>query len=154
MSGLTRVYHGEGAAVGEALTLLASAARLVTAGANGTAVAIGRFKRLLVLLNVTASLTDAGDTLNVYVDVTPDGSTWLNAIHFTQKAGNTAAIKEWAVLDPTQGAATVTDVTADAASGVVRPSLFGVQARVRWVIVEGVGAGVASHTFSVVAYGQ
>lgn len=146
--------YGEMKARGAAVTLLASAARTVTAGANGTSVLIGHFRRLLVLLSITASATDAGDTLNVYVDVSPDeGTTWINAIHFTQQAGTGAVGKYWAVLDPTAGGTSPTDVTSDANSGAVRPTVFGSHARVRYVIAEAPG-GVASHTFSVVAYGQ
>lgn len=136
--------------LGRALTLAASAAR--TAGANGTAVAAHDVSRLLVLLDITASATDAGDTLDVYVDVSPDNSTWLNAIHFTQQAGNGAACKQFAVLD-TATAVTVTDVTSDAAAGAVRPGLFGAYVRARWAIAD-VGGDDASHTFSVTAYAQ
>ena len=137
--------------LGRALTLAASAAR--TASANGTAVAAHDVSRLLVLLNITASATDAGDTLDVYVDVSPDNATWLNAIHFTQQAGNGAAGKQFAVLDATNPGATVTDVTSDAAAGAVRPGLFGAYVRARWAITD-VAGDDASHTFSVTAYAQ
>lgn len=137
--------------LGRALTLAASAAR--TAGANGSAVAMHDVSRLLVLLDITASATDAGDTLDVYVDVSPDNATWLNAIHFTQQAGNGAACKQFAVLDATNPGATVTDVTSDAAAGAVRPGLFGAYVRARWAIAD-VGGDDASHTFSVTAYAQ
>lgn len=136
--------------LGRALTLAASAAR--TAGANGTAVAAHDVSRLLVLLDITASATDAGDTLDVYVDVSPDNTTWLNAVHFTQQAGTGAACKQFAVLDTTT-AATVTDITADAAAGAVRAGLFGAYVRARWAIAD-VGGDDASHTFSVTAYAQ
>jgi hypothetical protein len=91
--------------------------------------------------------------LDVFVDVlAPDAVTWLNAIHFAQQAGNGAAKKEFAVLDPTNPGAVIIDVTSDAASGVVRPALFGPQARARWAIVNGGGAGDQSHTFAVTMY--
>lgn len=134
---------------GQAFTLLASAAR--TAGANGSTVFVGGRQRYAVLLSVAdASLTDAGDTLDVYVDLSPDsGTTWINAIHFTQRAGNAAgAVQEWAVLDPSDPAATVTDVTSDAASGAVRPYVFGDAMRARWAIVDS-GDANSSHTFGV-----
>jgi hypothetical protein len=55
-------------------TLAAPAAR--TADGSGAPVKeLGWVKRLIVLLDVTASLTDAGDTLDVYVDVSLDGGT-------------------------------------------------------------------------------
>jgi len=138
---------------GEEIVLAASSAR--TAGANGTTmpIASGR-SRFVVLLSVAdASTTDAGDTLDVYVDLSPDGgTTWVNAIHFTQRAGNAAgAVKEVAVLDSASAAATVTDVTSDAASGAVRPYVFGNAIRARWAIVDS-GDHNSSHTFGVSAF--
>lgn len=137
-------------AEGTLFTLAASAAR--TAGASGTAVVVGGWRRAIVELSITASATDAGDTLNVFVDVlAPDGVTWLNAVHFTQQAGNGAAAKEYAVLDPANPGTSVIAVTSDAASGAVRPALFGPQVRARWAIVDS-GDGNSSHTFAVTMY--
>lgn len=149
---MNAIFGVEAQAHGEAVTLLGSAAR--TASASGTAVAVGRFSRLMILLNITASATDAGDTLDVYVDASPDGgTTWINAIHFTQQAGNGAAGKYWAVLDPTSPGTAPVAVTSDAGSGAVRPTVFGGHLRVRWAIADS-GNGNSSHTFSVVGYGQ
>ena len=136
---------------GETITLAASAAR--TVGANGSWVAImGERKRFAFLLDITASATAAGDTLDVYIDVSFDGTNSAgNAIHYTQQAGDGSAAKEWAVLDASAPAATVTAVTSDAGSGVVRPSLFGAYYRARWAVVDG-GGGDTSHTFSVTGY--
>jgi hypothetical protein len=137
-------------AEGGAFTLATSAAR--TSGANGTAVVVGGWRRAIVELSVTASATDAGDTLDVYVDVlAPDGVTWLNAIHFAQQAGNGAAKKEFAVLDPSNPGTASIAVTSDAAAGAVRPALFGPQMRARWAIVDS-GDHNSSHTFAVSAY--
>lgn len=135
------------------LTLAASAAR--TAGGNGASVGpVGHFRRFVVLCDITASATEAGDTLDVYVDVSLDGTTWLNAVHFTQQAGNGAARKEFAVLDPSNPGVAVVNVTADAAAGAVRPALFGPYLRARWAIADVAALGNQSHTFSVVAYAQ
>jgi hypothetical protein len=129
--------------------LAASAAR--TAGANGTAITgLGYMKRAIIILDITASATDAGDTLDVYIDVSLDGTTWVNAVHFTQQAGNGAAAKEYAVLDPSNPGTSVVTATSDAAAGAVRPSLFGLQMRARWAIADS-GNGDSSHTFSVTA---
>lgn len=138
---------------GRLVTLAASAAR--TANGNATPVTdLGHMRRLIVLLDITASATDAGDTLDVYVDVSPDGgTTWLNAVHFTQQAGNGSARKEFAVLDPANPGTSVVDVTADAAAGAVRPALFGDAIRARWAIVDS-GDADQSHTFSVQALVQ
>lgn len=137
---------------GETITLAASAAR--TANGNGTAVQInGERRRFIVVNRITASATDAGDTLDVYVDFSLDNTVWYNAVHFTQQAGNGAARTEYAVLDPSNPGTAVINVTADAAAGAVRPALFGPYIRARWAIVDGApGAGDQSHTFSVIAY--
>lgn len=80
------------------------------------------------ILDVTAAATAAGDTLDVYVDFSPDGVLWVNAIHFTQVLGNGGAKREIAKINANTGLATPTaplSVAADAASGAVRNiSLF------------------------------
>ena len=137
---------------GETITLAASAAR--TAGASGTGVYIGGERRRFVIVNaITASATDAADTLDVYVDFSLDGTTWYNAVHFTQQAGNGAARTEYAVLDPSNPGTSVIDVTADAAAAAVRPALFGPYMRARWAIVDS-GDANQSHTFSVIVYAE
>lgn len=135
--------------------LAASAARTTTVGTNGTSTLVGGYhKRALVVLNVTASATNAADTLDVYVDVSPDGTLWLPAVHYGQQAGNGAAKTEFAILDPTNpGTATIL-ATSDPAVSTVRPGAWGKYIRTRWVIVDGGGAGDPSHTFSVTAYVQ
>jgi hypothetical protein len=132
------------------ITLHASGGETTTAGTNGTAVQIAGVSRMIALLEALISATEAGDTLDVYVDISLDNSTWLNAIHFTQQAGNGAAFKEFAVLDPSAPGVAVVNVTADAAAAAVRPSLFGMYIRARWVVVD-TGGAAPSHTFSVVA---
>ena len=139
---------------GELLTLKASSALGVTLGTNGTVFYVGGERhRFGIVLAVTAAQTEITDLLNVYVDVSPDNVTWLNAVHFTQVLGNGGAVSFFAVLDPSNPPATVTDTTADAAAGVVRPSLFGAYMRARWVIFDGGGAAV-SFTFSVAAWAE
>ncbi len=137
---------------GYAFTLAASAAR--TSGASGTAVGgLGALRRFIIVCSITASTHESGDTLDVYVDISLDNSTWFNAVHFTQQAGNGAAVKYYAVLDPANPGTAVVDVTADAASGAVRPAMFGPWMRVRWALADS-GDADTSHTFSVIAYGQ
>jgi len=116
---------------------------------------LGQITHAIAVLDIVSSASDAGDVLDVYIDVSLDeGDTWLNAIHFTQQAGNGAAAKEYALLaldaagaDPTA----VIAVTSDAASGKVRPTLLGPQMRARWTITDS-GDGDQSHTFRVFAY--
>lgn len=136
---------------GKLYTLAASAAR--TASANGSAVYVGSHRRRVVaLLDIADSATAAGDTCDVYVDVSLDGSTWLNAIHFTQQAGNASDVKRFAVLDSTSPGTTDVAVATDANSGAVRPALIGPYLRARWALVDGGEDANTSHTFSVVAF--
>ena len=97
----------------------------------------------------TAKATDVGDTCDVYVDVSPDsGTTWLNAVHFTQALGNgTDAATEYAVLYANTPGTSIIVATADAASTAVRPTLFGNALRARWAIVNS-GTDDESFTFA------
>lgn len=134
---------------GELIELAASAAR--TASANGTACLVDARRRYVVLLNITASATDAGDTLDVYIDFSLDNVTWFNGGHFTQQAGNGAATKIVMVFDAANPGTSVFAVTSDAASGAVRPAVIGPYIRARWEIAD-TGTDNASHTFSVYAW--
>ena len=136
---------------GETFTLAASSAR--TSGANGDWVFFGGERdRFIFLLDITASATDAADTLDVYIDISFDGTNSAgNAAHFTQQAGNGAAASEIAVLDSQTPGTSVITVTSDAAAAAVRPSLFGAYYRARWAIVDS-GDANSSHTFSVTGY--
>lgn len=52
------------------------------------------YESMLAVLDVTAAATDAGDTLDVYLDTSFDGGlTWFNIGHFTQVLGNGGAKK-------------------------------------------------------------
>lgn len=138
---------------GETVTLLASAARTATAGTNGTAVYLGGERRRFVfILDQTAAATDVDDTLDVYIDWSIDGITFYNGGHFTQTLGNGAdALAFFMVFDASNPGTSVIAVSADAASGAVRPALFGAYVRTRWIIVNP-GGGAASFTFSVSGY--
>lgn len=134
-------------------TLLASSVRTTAvASAGGTAVESARAKRIVVLLDFVAGAGVAGDTLDVYVDVlAPDGATWLNAVHFPQIAGDATAVKHYAVLAPTNVAATTFAVTADCAGGVTKPYLCGAKLRARHTLVDA-GAHGQSVEFGVSAF--
>jgi hypothetical protein len=131
--------------------LLALATHTQETGALGDSLDLGDWDSMLVLLNITASAQDAGDTLDVYIDVSYDDVTWYNAIHFTQQAGNGTAKKEIAALNAGWYPTAVVDVTADAASGAVRPGQIGQYVRVRSTVVRDTGTD-ESHTFEVLAY--
>lgn len=133
----------------EVKTLAASASRTVTSGTNLTAVTIPpAASRAIVALSITSSATDADDTLDVYIDVSYDGgSTYVNAVHFPQQAGNGSAAKYFAVLDPSNPGTSTIAVTSDASAGAVRPALWGTHMRLRYVIAD-VSTQNAAHTFS------
>ena len=135
----------------QTITLFPSATR-VTAVANsaGTTFNTDWSERMLVLLDLTATAGAAGDVLDVYVDVSLDGTKWLNAVHFTQLAGNAAAMSAYAILDPTTPGTSPIVTTSDAGSGVVRPSAFGRYVRGRYTLVDA-GAHGQSVTFSLKA---
>ena len=137
--------------------LLASAVHTQEANAVGTPVKLPDVQRMLVFLDVTASATDAADVLDVFVDVSWDnGTNWLNAIHFTQVAGNASPIKFLAALSSEVNATDPDadlNITGDAAAGVIRQPLLGPLVRVRSTVVRDTGTD-ESHTFSVKAYVQ
>jgi len=137
-------------------TLAASAARTATAGTNGATVMLHEaWSYAEVVFNQTAAATEVDDTCDVYVDLSPDsGTTWVNAVHFTQRLGNgTDAQTDVAVLFANTPGTSVIAVTADAAAAAVRPALRGNAIRARWTIVDA-GGTAASFTFSVKAYIQ
>ena len=133
--------------------IILKAAGAVTASANGTAVVMGGERvSYLFMLKITNSDTDAGDTLDVYIDVlAPDESTWINAVHFAQQAGNGSAVTYIAMLTASSTETAPVTVTADAAAGAVRPYVFGSQVRGRWALVDS-GDANTSHTFSLIGY--
>lgn len=101
-------------------------------------------------LAVTAAATDAGDTLDVYIQSSSDGGTnFDDFIHFTQVLGNGGAKKfaaQWSgIISPTSAL----HVHQDAAlSAGVNQGPVGDIWRVKWVIVDA-GSVNVSFTFSV-----
>jgi len=134
-----------------AKTLVASAAR-TESGNSGSLTpfaATKSIKAYLFLLTVSAAATAAGDTLDVYVQHSPDdGTTWDDFVHFTQVLGDGGAKKFIAtsMRDVTPESEIKAPADAALAAGVLQgpisPTL-----RVKWVIVE---TDAASFTFSVV----
>ena len=137
---------------GESFILYPSTVTTTVAGATGTPIAFyGERRRFIILLDVTALDVDAGDHLDVYIDFLISGTTWVNAVHFTQGDGTGAAYKEYAVLDAQYPGTASIDVTTDAAETTVRPSVFGSQIRARWTVTNA-GAADATFTFAVTGY--
>ncbi len=105
-------------------TLLASAAR--TASNVGSSVSLSRgLKGLIFILDVTAAAKDVGDTLNVYVQESPDGSIWTDRVSFNQVLGNGGAEQFLAYLNcelaPTTAVLAPQDAALAAASLIPGP---------------------------------
>lgn len=135
------------------LTLLASAARTVTAGVN-TAVPEGlwpvlaKAKCALYMLDVTAAATDVGDTLDVYVQSSIDGTNWDDFIHFTQVLGNGGTKKILAAHNAIIAPTTAMGLAVDGALAAgVKQGPLGTQFRIKHVIVD--ADADATFTFSV-----
>lgn len=140
---------------GETFTLLAAAARTAsvnTGATEGWVAFLGERSLFTIILDITASATAAGDTMDVYIDGSFDGLTQaFNIVHFAQQAGNGAAARIVAVIGSLNpGTATFT-VTSDITAGAVRSPLMAPYLRARAVLVDG-GGGDTSHTFSVTGY--
>ena len=136
---------------GELVVLAASAAR--TADGNGDWVPVlGERVQFSWVLDITASATDAGDTLDVYIDVSFDGvNSAGNVTHFTQQAGNGSAASEIAIVGASATSTGTTVITSDAAAATVRQGFTGPYWRARWEVVDS-GDANSSHTFSVQGY--
>lgn len=141
------------------LTLLASAARTTSDTAAVAAINnFNRVKAVVFYLSVTVAATDAGDTLDVYIQHSPDGgTTYDDFVHFTQVLGNGGAKKLVATwfrdVTPTSALKPVADASlaAGVQQGPVAPTW-----RVKWVVVDA-GSVNVSFTFSLVAnpvYGE
>jgi len=135
-------------------TLLASAART----ASGTAVLTGDMTLLdaaAFLLDVTAAATEVDDTLDVYLQHSPDdGTNYDDFIHFTQILGNGGVKQIIAEWSGEQVVESEIHALADAAlaAGVLQGPKSG-KWRLKWVIVNP-GGGAASFTFSVSMFGR
>lgn len=132
----------------DAVTLLASITDAVAHTITKAPVFIPRPSLALPLeLNVTAAAAAVGDTLDVKVQTTIDGTNWTDVCHFTQVLGNGGAVIIYAKLQGDAAQAMYTDGAL--AAGSVR-HLFGDQYRVSYTIGDG-GAHGQSFTFSVTA---
>ena len=136
------------------MIVLASAARTASGTAafpEAVARVFGRCKRAQFLLDLTASATDSGDTLDVYVQSSVDNSTWDDFIHFTQMLGNGGAKKFLAAFNADITPTTALGAPADASlSAGVKQGPVGSYFRVKWVVVDASTAN-ASFTFSIQA---
>lgn len=120
------------------------------AGVTGTGSAVtdmGEWKVLILQLDVTAAATDVGDTLDVYVQTTVDGTNWVDIYHFTQVLGNGSAKRYYGKLVWDAALTEFENATALAAAG--GRAIVGDQYRVRYAQVD--ADSDATFTFSVKA---
>lgn len=129
------------------VVLLASAARTAT-GTGDAVTGMGGFRCLQAQLDVTAAATATGDTLDVYLQTTIDGTNWVDIAHFTQVLGDGGAKRYFAKV---VGEAALTEFeNATALGAAANRALLGDQCRVRWAITDAT-TDDASFTFSVYA---
>lgn len=115
------------------LTLLASGA--ITATSSGTAaVNLDGFDAdaLIVQLDVTAAALAVGDTLDMFVQTTVDGTNWVDIVHFTQVLGNGGVKRFFAKVGRPTVETMFENATALAAASV--RNLLGNQFRTRYTI--------------------
>ena len=137
-------------------TLVASAAR--TADGNSGALTPLPHPELVrsarFVLDVTAAATEAGDTLDVYVQHTYDGTNYTDLAHFTQILGNGGAktfMAEWFRDTSPETEHRPPQDAALAASAVLQGGQIGTSMRVKWVVVDVATTLNQSFTFSVTA---
>ena len=143
------------APAGAQVTLVSSAARTTSGTQAVTITAPNLYDSAVFFLSVSAAATEVGDTLDVYVQSSPDGgTTWDDFIHFTQVLGNGGAKKYLASWAQWITAESEMKAPADAAlaAGVLQGPVSSTW-RVKWVVVDA-GTANASFTFSVTMSGR
>lgn len=140
-------------------TLRASAAQttgtVTGTEANGGAIKWEEsYQEAVFTLDVTALATDAGDHLDVYVDISFDGgASWVNAIHFTQLDGTGSASKELAILKLNPAVEDMYAVTSDLAESTSRQIGLGTMVRYRGVVTN-TSTDDASFTYSLSVFAK
>lgn len=105
------------------------------------------------MCQLTAAATEAGDTLDVFIDLSLDLVTWFNGIHFTQMLGNGGAKTFVAQLTHPTAAVADINVTSDAAANAVR-NLWAPHVRVGWNNTDANANTNAIFSFGVFVYTQ
>lgn len=139
-----------------AVDLLPSAARTASGNAQVTSplgpVSLQSVQRAVFFLDVTAAATDVGDTLDVYIQQSPDnGTNWDDFVHFTQVLGNGGVkqfIAEWSAF-PSAESELHAKADGSLAAGVLQGPVSETW-RVKWVVVDA-GTVNVSFTFAVKA---
>lgn len=108
------------------------------------------FEAVTFQLDVTVAATDVGDTLDVYVQTTIDGTNWVDIVHFTQVLGNGGAKRFFSKISASLALTEFENATALGAAAVRH--IVGDRYRVRWAITDA-STDNASFTFGVTASG-
>lgn len=99
-------------------------------------------------LDLTAAAAASGDTLDVTVQTSVDGTNWVDVVHFTQALGNGGAKRFYAKLSCTEPMTMFENGTALAAAAVRH--IVGDRWCVKWAIADG-GAHGQAFSFTVYA---
>lgn len=136
---------------GDKLVLEASSAKVAASTGNTAQAFAMRRQGVLFQLDVTAAATEAGDTLDVFVQTTIDGTNWVDVVHFTQVVGNGGA-KRYFAKCTSDLAEPMFENSAALAAGSVR-NMIGTAYRCRWAMNDATTVGNISFTFSVTMSG-
>ena len=133
----------------------AGAAILRAAGLQATKMnLLSTYNVAVFMLTVTPLAgAEAGDTLDIYVDLSLDGNTYFNAVHFTQVIGTGGVIKFVAQLTHPSAAVADINVTSDAAANAVR-NLWAPHVRVGHVVVDVTSNSTAKFIYTLDVYLQ
>lgn len=114
---------------------------------------LAKFDVATFMVNLTSAATEAGDTLDVFIDLSLDLVTWFNGIHFTQMVGNGGAKIFVAQLTHPTAAVADINVTTDAAANAAR-NLWAPHVRVGWNNTDANANTNAIFSFGVSVYLQ
>jgi hypothetical protein len=128
---------------------VASVTSVATAGTNTDSVRLPRsMQAVLLVFDVSAAATDAGDKLDVKVQTMLDGVNWVDVAYFTQVLGN-GGVKRFVMKVLANTAETLFAANTALTAGGLR-HLMGDEWRVNYVVVNA-GAVDVAFTFSVKA---
>ena len=124
--------------------------------ANGTSDVVGglhRYEGVYGILNITGVPTGTTNTLDVYVQGSPDGgTTWQDLVAF--RFTTAAAKKMFALSQLASGGATLIAASDGAlASGTMVQGPFGDRLRLKWVFAVGDSSGSYTLSASIVPVG-
>jgi len=141
-------------------TLLASVARTTSDVSSSIALpkrtgvpTSASLKSLVFLLGVTNADTDANDTLDVFIQESPDGgTTWNDICHFAQVIGTASAGKQQAIINCEAEPEIEMAAPSDAAMAVstVRQGPVCSPIRAKYIIVDGGSDADQTFTFSLI----